>query len=83
MTSMPLFILHHQHSAEECSATYAAWKGFDSPLRRHSARATCISGGHEIWWDVVATDEDEAKGQLPGYVAERTQVVRVGQVEIP
>ena len=80
---MPLFMLHHTHEADECPAAYAAWKGFDSPLRRRRAFASCIWGGHEIWWDLDAEDEDEAMSRLPRYVADRTVAVRVGEVEIP
>jgi hypothetical protein len=80
---MPLFMLHHTHEADECPAAYAAWKGFDSPLRRQQAFASCTWGGHEIWWDLDAADEDEAMSRLPRYVADRTVAVRVGEVVIP
>ena len=31
--AMPTYLLHHQHAAAECGAAFAAWNGFDSPLR--------------------------------------------------
>lgn len=77
------FLLNHHHQPGECEATFAAWHGFDSPLRGGSAPSTCLAGGHRIWWWVRARDEDEALAQLPGYVAERTDAVRVRAVEIP
>lgn len=80
---MPLFRLQHRHTADECAAIYAAWKGFDSPLRRSSALASCREGGHAIWWDVEAPDGRRALELLPPYIASRTNVVGVSEVEIP
>lgn len=77
------FLLTHQHHAEECGATFAAWHGFDSPLRGVSAPSTCLTGDHRIWWWVRAHDEAEALDQLPDYVAQRTDAVRVRAVDIP
>ncbi len=80
---MPLFRLHHRHEADECSAAYAAWKGYESPLRRGVALATCREGGHAIWWDVEAPDGRRALELLPPYLAARTTVVSVSEVPIP
>lgn len=80
---MPLFRLHHRHQADECTAIYAAWKGFDSPLRRSLTLASCREGDHAIWWDVEAPDMRRALELLPPYVASRTNVVGVSEVEIP
>jgi hypothetical protein len=80
---MPAFLLHHEHEARECAAAFAAWMGFDSPLRRHSAPSTCLSGGHAIWWCVRAADRAAALALLPRYVAERTMPIEVRDVEIP
>jgi hypothetical protein len=78
-----MFLLDHHHRPEECRAAYAAWNGFDSPLRRHAAVASCASGGHRIFWTVDARDGSAALGQLPPYVAERTAVDEVKEVPIP
>jgi hypothetical protein len=80
---MPLFLLNHQHRAHECAAVFAAWQGFDSPLRHRRAPSTCLAGGHGLWWRVEATDGDAALAQLPRYVAERTTAVHVREVVIP
>jgi hypothetical protein len=80
---MPQFLLHHRHEPDECPASYAAWKGFESPLRGRPTTSSCRRGGHEVWWDVNETDEQAALGLLPRYVAVRTEVVRVESVEIP
>jgi hypothetical protein len=48
-----------------------------------STLASCRSGGHAIWWTVDAETEEEALRLLPRYVAERTNVSRVSEVEIP
>lgn len=80
---MPLFLLHHRHDADECPAAYAAWKGFDSPLRRAIALSSCLQGGHAIWWEVEALDARAALELLPSYVATRTTAVPVSEVGIP
>ena len=77
------FLLHHRHEPRECGAAFAAWKGHVSPLRHSAAVSSCRSGGHQIWWTVQAPDETSALGNLPGYLAKRTHVVRVRHVDIP
>ena len=62
---------------------FAAWQGFASPLRHRAAVASCVSGGHQIWWDVEAESAEEALRDLPRFVAERTTAIRVGEIEIP
>jgi hypothetical protein len=80
---VPSFRLHHRHGGDECRVAFAAWRGFDSPLRGSRPTSSCAWGGHEIWWDLEAADEAEALGHLPPYVADRTVAVRVGRVAIP
>ena len=80
---MPAFLLHHEHDARDCAVAFAAWQGFDSPLRRHAAPSTCLSGGHAIWWRVDAADRAAALALLPRYVAERTTPIEVRDIEIP
>ena len=80
---MALFLLHHHHAALDCSASFAAWQGFDSPLRRHAAASTCLAGGHEVWWRVEAPDRSAALALLPPYVAQRTRAIVVRDVQIP
>ena len=62
---------------------FASFKGHPSPLRHRATLGSCRTGGHAIWWTVHADTEEEALGLLPHYVAERTTVSRVGEVEIP
>ena len=81
--SMPRFVLHHRHEAQECGVVFASFKGHTSPLRRHPTLASCRSGGHAIWWTVEAPSEAEAVALLPPYVAERTTAAQVSTVEIP
>jgi hypothetical protein len=81
--AVPHYRLHHRHDAHECRVVFAAWNGTASPLRHRATVASCASGGHEIWWDVDAGSEAQALGYLPRYVAERTQAIRVGEVQIP
>ena len=82
-------MLVHRHAPEECRIAFAAWRGFDSPLRHHGAIGSCANGsngagdGHELWWTVEATDPGEALSRLPEYLAERTQVVEVEELAIP
>jgi hypothetical protein len=83
LRAMPLFLLHHQHAAAECEAAFAAWLGFDSPLRGGDAACTCLDGGHALWWQVEAADRHAALSLLPPYVAHRSHVIAVRCVQIP
>jgi hypothetical protein len=80
---VPTFLLCHRHAARECRFAYAAWKGTESPLRHRPAVSSCSKGGHMVWWTVEASDAGDALGQLPRYVAERTDAIEVAQVPIP
>ena len=77
------FLLYHRHSPNDCAATFAAWNGFQSPLRGTSTCSTCSFGAHEIWWNVSADDDREALSKLPKYVAGRTVAIRVAAIEVP
>jgi hypothetical protein len=80
---MPRYLLHHRHEPRECGVVFASFKGHSSPLRHRATLASCRSGEHAIWWTVDADTEGEALGLLPQYVAERTAVSRVDEVDIP
>ena len=80
---MPRFLLQHRHEPPECGAAFAAWKGFDSPLRHAVALASCLEGGHSVWWEVEAADARRALALLPPFVATRTTVTAVSDVAIP
>ena len=80
---MPVFLLHHKHEPGECAAAFAAWTGFDSPLRRRHADSTCLTGGHALWLRVEARDCRAALALLPRYFAERTTPIEIREVEIP
>lgn len=80
---MSRYLLEHRHEPHECGAVFASFKGFKSPLRHEATLASCRSGGHAIWWTVEAESEAAALEMLPAYVAERTTVARVSEVEIP
>jgi hypothetical protein len=80
---MSRYLLQHRHQPRECGVVFASFKGFESPLRHEATLASCRSGGHSIWWTVEADSEAAALRMLPTYVAERTTVARVSDVEIP
>jgi hypothetical protein len=80
---MPYFLLNHTHQPHECAAAFAAWQGFDSPLRHGRVPSSCLAGGHGLWWRVNASDQAGALALLPRFVAERTVAVSVRDVEIP
>jgi hypothetical protein len=80
---MQFFVLHHHHDPDECAASFAAWQGFDSPLRHGHVPSTCLEGGHELWWRVTATSRAAALALLPRFVAARTTPIRVREVDIP
>jgi hypothetical protein len=81
--AMPRYLLAHRHGARECAVVFAAFKGYDSPLRHAPAIATCVSGGHGIWWIVDAAHAEGALALLPFYVATRTTAIAVTEVLIP
>ena len=83
--TMARFMLVHTHSPAECRIAFAAWRGFDSPLRHAATAGSCAESGdiHRIWWAVEAEDERAAFECLPPWVAERTVAERVSQVTIP
>ena len=76
-------MLSHRHEPDECRVAFAAWKGFDSPLRGCETSSSCNGGGHAIWWTVDADGPDEALGLLPFFLAERATATRVDEVDIP
>jgi len=80
---MSQYLLHHRHEPQECGVVFASFKGHESPLRHQATLASCRSGGHAIWWTVEAESEAGALQQLPYYVAARTTVTRVSEVQIP
>jgi hypothetical protein len=80
---VPRYVLQHSHEPHECGVVFASFKGHESPLRRQATVASCRFGGHAIWWSVEAAGPEEALRLLPPYVAERTTVMRVSEVEIP
>ena len=80
---MPRFLLQHRHEPDECEVVFAAFRGHDSPLRHGVAIASCLAGGHSIWWTVEATSDAAAMDLLPAFVATRTTAVPVREVVIP
>jgi hypothetical protein len=80
---MPRYLLSHRHTPDECGVVFASFKGLESPLRHQMTLASCRSGGHAIWWTVDTGSEEEALRFLPFYVAERTTIARVNEVQIP
>lgn len=81
--AMPLYLFHHRHEPGECGAAFAAWKGFDSPLRERPAWCSCLTGGHRLWIVADAPDDTTALSLLPGFLADRSDVFRVAEVSIP
>jgi hypothetical protein len=77
------YLLEHRHEPNECGVAFASFKGHESPLRHRPTLASCRSGGHAIWWTVEAESEANALLLLPYFVAERTTVARVSEVDIP
>jgi hypothetical protein len=80
---MARFVLSHSHEASACRTAYAAWNGFDSPLRGGYAVASCATGGHRMFWTVQAASAEVALALLPPYVAERCDANEVKDVPIP
>jgi len=80
---MSRYLLEHRHLPRECAVVFKSFKGHDSPLRHRSTLASCRSGGHAVWWTVEAASAEAALKLLPPYVAERTTIARVTEVQIP
>ncbi|MDQ4142483.1 MAG: hypothetical protein M3198_01875 [Actinomycetota bacterium] len=80
---MRTYLLSHHHEAGDCGTAWAAWRGFDSPLRHTLALSTCREGGHRLWCVVRAEDEEGALSQLPPWLASRSKVTRITQTQIP
>lgn len=80
---MPRYVLQHRHLPRECGVVFKSFKGHESPLRHKPTLVSCRSGGHQIWWSVEAVSEEDARRLLPPYVAERTTITRVSEVQIP
>jgi hypothetical protein len=80
---MPRFLLHHRHEPGECGVAFAAFKGYSSPLRHTATVASCVTGGHEVWWLVDAGGREEALALLPQFVAERSTATEIRKVTIP
>jgi hypothetical protein len=80
---MARYLLQHQHEPQQCGVAFASFRGHATPLRHRATLASCRTGGHTIWWTVDANSEADALRLLPRYVAERTTVTRVSEVEIP
>jgi hypothetical protein len=79
---MPRYLLHHTHDAADCSVAFASFKGHLSPLRHTTTIASCLFGGHTIWWLVDAPSPAEALELLPFFVAQRSTAVEVREVQI-
>lgn len=80
---MPRYLLHHEHAPHECGTVFASFNGYQSPLRHTPTTASCLFGGHAIWWEVTADSAEAALALLPYYVAQRTTVVPIARVDIP
>jgi len=84
---VPRYLLAHTHEPADCAVAFAAWRGYESPLRHELASASCSTNGdgrtHRIWWELEASTGHEALAQLPPWVAERTEVNQIGDVTIP
>jgi hypothetical protein len=82
------FVLSHRHAPQDCGVAFAAWRGFESPLRHTSALGSCPSDGadqaeHLLIWTVDAAGPEQALALLPRWLADRAEVRRVGEVSIP
>jgi hypothetical protein len=80
---MSRYVLQHRHEPQECGVVFASFKGHATPLRHRATLASCCSGEHAIWWTVEAETAADALQMLPPYVADRTTVACVSEVEIP
>jgi hypothetical protein len=80
---MPRYLLHHKHDPVDCNVAFASFKGHQSPLRHRTTVASCLFGGHAIWWVVNAPSPERALELLPFFVAQRSTAVEVREIQIP
>jgi hypothetical protein len=80
---MATFMLSHTHEPEQCETAFAAWRGFESPLRHRTVLSSCVRGGHSLFWLIEAEDAPSALARLPPFVAERTLATELREVSIP
>jgi hypothetical protein len=80
---VPIYQVTHRHAPRECETAFAAWHGFESPLRGQPTTSSCLAGGHRLWWQVEAETAAEVLALLPPFVAERSEVAEVREVPIP
>ena len=81
--TMAVYLLEHRHDPVDCAATFAAWKGVESPFRDTTVLCSCPTGGHRLWFVVDAADEAGALSHLPRYLAVRAIAIQVARVPIP
>ena len=80
---MATFLITHRHLPGECPVAFAAWHGFESPLRNEPAISGCLLNDHFLQWVVTADDAEEALSFLPPFVAERSEVSEVRKSPMP
>ena len=80
--SMARYLLHHRHQPGECGVVFASFKGNQSCFAT-APRCLLPSGGHETWCTVDASEADAARPLPFFYVAQRTTVPCVSEVQIP
>ena len=84
LARMPRYLVHHRHEPHQCGIAFAAFKGHDEPAapspgaRLVRSTATTRSGGRSR-----PPSEDDARRQLPFFVAQHSTVTRVTEVLIP
>ena len=81
--TMACYLLHHRHEPADCGTAFTSFKGGASPLRRQPTIASCLYGGHEVWWLVDADSAEQALELLPDYIAQRSIVTPIRKVRIP
>jgi hypothetical protein len=77
---VPSFLIEHHHDPDQCGAVFAAWNGFDSPLRGSRVWSSCRTGDHRMWFVIDADDEQAALLQVPRFVAARSIATYVNEV---
>ena len=79
---MSRYLLQHRHEPHECGVVFAAFKDPEPASPQSDAGLVPLRRARDLV-DGHADTEEEALELLPYYVAERTTVSRVSEVEIP
>ena len=81
---MSRYLLHHRHAPDECGVVFASFKGHREPASPPAdAGLVPLRRPRDLVDGRRRERRRKRSGLLPFYVAERTTITRVSEVQIP